>query len=165
VHLRSRRTWDHLFINSDACVNTARLHTHVPLECSWYDSDQHWWCVRFERSAPLFSVWTFLHQCMRCSHSALCSQTPMALFHSVILCSVYTVFTLTFVSTNTHGPVPLCYIMFSLHCVHTHLRVHKHPWPQVSHASRARGCVARNRSVRNRICPSDNEVSHTDTHH
>jgi hypothetical protein len=27
-----------LFVNSDTFVNTARLHTHVPLECSWYDS-------------------------------------------------------------------------------------------------------------------------------
>jgi len=27
-----------LFVNSDAFVNTARLHTHVPLERSWYDS-------------------------------------------------------------------------------------------------------------------------------
>jgi hypothetical protein len=76
-----------LFVNSDACVNTARLHTHVPLECSWYDSYQHWWCVRFERSAALFSVWTFLHQCMRCSHSPSCPQTPMALLHSVLSCS------------------------------------------------------------------------------
>jgi hypothetical protein len=58
-----------LFVNSDAFVNTACLHTHVPLECSWYDSHQHWWCVRFECSAALLSV---LHQCLRCS------QTPMA---------------------------------------------------------------------------------------
>jgi hypothetical protein len=27
-----------LFVNSDAFVNTARPHTHVPLERSWYDS-------------------------------------------------------------------------------------------------------------------------------
>jgi hypothetical protein len=31
-----------LFVNSDAFVNTGRLHTHVPLECSWYDSYKHW---------------------------------------------------------------------------------------------------------------------------
>jgi hypothetical protein len=30
-----------LYVNGDAFVNTARL-THVPLECSWYDSHQHW---------------------------------------------------------------------------------------------------------------------------
>jgi hypothetical protein len=53
-----------LFVNSDAFVNTARLHTHVPLECSWYDSYQHWWCVRFKRSAALLSVLTFFHQCV-----------------------------------------------------------------------------------------------------
>jgi hypothetical protein len=67
-----------LFVNSDACVNTARLHTHLPLQCSWYDSYEHWWCVRFERSAALLSVWTLLQQCMRCSHSPSCLQTPMA---------------------------------------------------------------------------------------
>jgi hypothetical protein len=67
-----------LFVNSDAFVNTARLHTDVPLECSWYDSYQHWWCVRFKRSAALLSVWTLLHQCVRCLHSPLCLQTPMA---------------------------------------------------------------------------------------
>jgi hypothetical protein len=54
-----------LFVNSDAFVNSARLHTHVPLECSWY---QHWWCVRFERNAALLSLAALLHQCMRCSH-------------------------------------------------------------------------------------------------
>jgi hypothetical protein len=58
-------------------------------------------------------------------------------------------------------PVLLCVLL----CVHTHLRVHKHPWPQVSHASRARVRVARNRSVRNRICPSDDEVRRTNKHH
>jgi hypothetical protein len=31
-----------LYVNGDAFVNTTRLHTHVPLECSWYDSHQHW---------------------------------------------------------------------------------------------------------------------------
>jgi hypothetical protein len=40
-----------LFVNSDVFVNIGRLHTHMPLECSWYDSCQHWWCVRFERSS------------------------------------------------------------------------------------------------------------------
>jgi hypothetical protein len=30
-----------LFVNNDAFVNTARLHTHVPFERSWYDSYQH----------------------------------------------------------------------------------------------------------------------------
>jgi hypothetical protein len=64
--------------NSDAFVNTARLHTHAPLECSWYDSYQHWWCVRFERSAALLPVRTLLHQCMR--------------------------YSLAFVFPNTHGP-------------------------------------------------------------
>jgi hypothetical protein len=64
-----------LFVNSDAFVNTARLHTHVPLECSWYDSYKHWWCVRFELSAALLSVWTLLHQRMRCSHSPSCLQS------------------------------------------------------------------------------------------
>jgi hypothetical protein len=29
-----------LFVNSDVFVNTARLHTHALLECSWYDSHQ-----------------------------------------------------------------------------------------------------------------------------
>jgi hypothetical protein len=67
-----------LFVNGDVLVNIARLHTHPPLECSWYDSYQHWWCVRFERSAALLSVWTLLHQRMRCSHSPLCLQTRMA---------------------------------------------------------------------------------------
>jgi hypothetical protein len=76
-----------LFVNSNAFMNTARLHTHVPLECSRYNSYQHWRCVWFERSAALLSVWTLHHQCMRCSHSPSCLQTPMALFHSVILCS------------------------------------------------------------------------------
>jgi hypothetical protein len=52
-----------LFVNSDAFVNTACMHTHVPLERSWYDSYQHGWCVRFERIAALLSVWTLLHQC------------------------------------------------------------------------------------------------------
>jgi len=56
-------------LNSNAFVNTARLHTHVPLECSWYDSYQYWWCVWFELSAALLSVWTLLHQRMRSSHS------------------------------------------------------------------------------------------------
>ena len=68
----SAGTWEYggppLFVNSDAFVNTAHLHTRVPLECSWYDSHQHWWCVRLERNAELLSVWTLLHQCMRCSH-------------------------------------------------------------------------------------------------
>jgi hypothetical protein len=45
-----------LFVNIDAFVNTARLHTHVPLERSWYDSNQHGWCVRLERSTALLSV-------------------------------------------------------------------------------------------------------------
>jgi hypothetical protein len=54
-----------VFVNSDAFVNTARVHTQVPLERSWYDSCQHGWCVRFERCAALFSVWPLLHQCMR----------------------------------------------------------------------------------------------------
>jgi hypothetical protein len=76
-----------LFLNGDAFVNTARPHTHMRLACQWNDSYKHWWCVRFERSAALLSVWTLLHQCMRCSHSPLCLQTPIALFHSVILCS------------------------------------------------------------------------------
>jgi hypothetical protein len=75
-----------LFVNSDAFVNTACLRTHVSLECSWYDSYQHWWCVRFERSAALLSV------------------DPSS--------PVYAILTLTFVFTNTHGPVPLCSIMF-----------------------------------------------------
>ena len=48
----------------------------MPLECSWYDSYQHGWCVRFERSAALLSVWALLHKCMRCSHSPLCLQRP-----------------------------------------------------------------------------------------
>jgi hypothetical protein len=30
-----------LFVNSDAFVNIARLHAHVPLECWWYDSCHH----------------------------------------------------------------------------------------------------------------------------
>jgi hypothetical protein len=30
-----------LFVYSDAFVNTARMHTHVPLQCSWYDSYEH----------------------------------------------------------------------------------------------------------------------------
>jgi hypothetical protein len=62
-----------LFVNSDAFMNTAHLHIHVPLECSWYDSYQYWWCVRFERNAELLSEWTLLYQSMRCSHSPLCS--------------------------------------------------------------------------------------------
>jgi hypothetical protein len=67
-----------LFVNSDAFVNTTRLHALVPLDCSRYDSYQHWWCVRFERNAELLSVRTLLHQCMRCSHSRSCLQTLMA---------------------------------------------------------------------------------------
>jgi hypothetical protein len=93
-----------LFVNSDAFVNTSRLHTQLPLACSWYDACQHWWCVRFERSAALFSVWILLHQSMRYSHSPLCLQTPWpcsTLFYHVLL------------------------------SVHTHLCVYKHPWPQV----------------------------------
>jgi hypothetical protein len=58
-----------LFVNSDAFVNIARLHIHMPPERSWYGTYQHGWCVRFERRAPLLSVWTLLHQFMRCSHS------------------------------------------------------------------------------------------------
>jgi hypothetical protein len=67
-----------LFVNSDTFVNTARLHTHVPLERSWYGSHQHGWCVRFERRAALLRV------------------DPSS--------RVYAMFTLTFVFTNTHGP-------------------------------------------------------------
>jgi hypothetical protein len=100
-----------LFVNSDAFVNIARLHTHVPLECSWYDSHQHWWCVQFERRAALLSVWTLLHHCMRCSHSPSCLQTPMtpSITRAVSLCvdpssPVYAMFTLPFVFTNTHDP-------------------------------------------------------------
>jgi hypothetical protein len=67
-----------LFVNSDAFVNIARLHAHVPLACLSYDPYQHWWCVRFELSTALLSLWTLLHQRMRCPHSPLCLQTPMA---------------------------------------------------------------------------------------
>jgi hypothetical protein len=64
-------------VNSDVFVNTSRMHTYEPLECSWYDFYQHWWCVRFERSAVLVCV---------------DSSSP-----------VYAMFTRTFVSTNTRG--------------------------------------------------------------
>jgi hypothetical protein len=67
-----------LFVNSDEFVNTARLHTHALLACSWYDSHQHWCSVRFEHNAALLSVCALLHQCMRCSHSPSCSRTLMA---------------------------------------------------------------------------------------
>ena len=86
-----------LFVNSDAFVNTARMHAHVLLECAWYDSHQHWWCVQFERRAALLSVRTPFHQSMRCSHSPLCLQTPTA-------SCLHAMFTLTFVFPNTHGP-------------------------------------------------------------
>jgi hypothetical protein len=68
-----------LFVNSDAFVNIARLHTHVPLECSWYDSHQHWWSVQFERK--------------RCALLCVDPSSP-----------VYAMSTLTFVFTNTHDP-------------------------------------------------------------
>jgi hypothetical protein len=62
-----------LFVNSDAFVNSARLHTHVPLECSWY---KHWWCVRFERNAALLSVGPFFTSvCDAHTDSSSCLQT------------------------------------------------------------------------------------------
>jgi hypothetical protein len=57
-----------LFVNSNAFVNTARLHTHVPLECSWYDSYQHWWCVQFELSADLMCGPFFTSVCDVLTH-------------------------------------------------------------------------------------------------
>jgi hypothetical protein len=76
-----RRTSAHqpLFINSDAIVNITRMHIHVPLERSWSDSYQHWWYVRFERSAALLSVLMLLYRCMRCLHSPSCLQSPTIL--------------------------------------------------------------------------------------
>jgi hypothetical protein len=64
-----------LFVNSDAFVNTARLHTHVPLECSWYDSYQHWWCVQFERLRSSLCAPFFTSVCDVHTDSPSCSQT------------------------------------------------------------------------------------------
>jgi hypothetical protein len=69
-----------LLVNSDAFVNIARLHTHMPRACQWNDLFHDQWCVRFKCSVALLSVSTLLHACTRA------------------------MFTLTFVFTNTHGP-------------------------------------------------------------